>query len=158
MLCGAETWTLQRNEQKRLEAFEMWIWRRMKRVNWTDKIKNIVVLERFGEGRTMLELIKKRKRSWLGHLLRMLSTPYAGPKHVCVPNHTGPDLHRTLCKRGLCHSLRHSAVSGPTLALVVPGKRGLLQSHAVLIHSLSLSVPAISLFPYKKTISTQSMS
>ena len=34
---------------------------------WTDKIKNAVVLERVGEGRIMLELIRKRKRNWLGH-------------------------------------------------------------------------------------------
>ena len=39
VLCGAETWTLRRNELKRLEAFEMWIWRRMERVEWTGKIK-----------------------------------------------------------------------------------------------------------------------
>ena len=32
--------------KKRLEAFEMWIWRRMERVKWADKIKNAVVLER----------------------------------------------------------------------------------------------------------------
>ena len=69
-LYGAETWTLRWNEQKRLEAFEMWIWRRMARVKWTDKIKNAVVLERVGEGRIMLELIKKRKRNRLGHWLR----------------------------------------------------------------------------------------
>ena len=67
---GAETWTLQRNEQKQLEAFEMWVWRRMESVKWTDKIKNAVVLERVGEGRTMLELIRKRKINWLGHWLR----------------------------------------------------------------------------------------
>ena len=42
----------------------------MEHVNWTDKIKNAVVLERVGEGRIMLELIKKRKRIWLGHWLR----------------------------------------------------------------------------------------
>ena len=58
-----------RNEQKVLEAFEMWAWRRMQRVKWTDKIKNAVVLERLGKGRIMLELIKKRKRNWLGHWL-----------------------------------------------------------------------------------------
>ena len=69
-LYGAETWILRRNEQKRLEAFEMWIWRRMERVKWTDKIKYAVVLERVGEGRIMLELIKKRKRNWLNHWLR----------------------------------------------------------------------------------------
>ena len=44
-LYGAETWTLRRNEQKRLKACEMLIWRIMERVNWTDKIKNSDVLE-----------------------------------------------------------------------------------------------------------------
>ena len=38
-LYGAETWTLRRNEQTRLEEFEMWTWRRMEYVKWTDKIK-----------------------------------------------------------------------------------------------------------------------
>ena len=66
----AETWTLRRNEQKLLEAFEMWLWIRMERVKWTDKIKNAVVLERLREGRTILELIKKRKINWLDHWLR----------------------------------------------------------------------------------------
>ena len=67
---GAETWTLQRSEQKRLEAFQTRIWRRMEHVKWTDKIKYAVVLERVGEERIMLGLIKKRKRNWLGHWLR----------------------------------------------------------------------------------------
>ena len=68
VLYSAET--LRRNEQKQLEAFEMWVWRRMESVKWTDKIKNAVVLERVGEGRMMLELIRKSKRNWLGHWLR----------------------------------------------------------------------------------------
>ena len=69
-LYGAETWTLRQNEQNELEAFEMWILRRMERVKWADKIKNAVVLERMGEGKVILELIKNRKRNWLGHCLR----------------------------------------------------------------------------------------
>ena len=69
-LYGAETWTLPQNEQKRLAAFEMWKWRRMERVKWTDNIKNAVVLEKVGEERTVLELIKKRKINWMGHWLR----------------------------------------------------------------------------------------
>ena len=67
---GAETWTLRWNEQKQLEAFEMWIWRRMERVKWAERIKNAAVLKRVGEGRKMLELIKKRKRNRLGQRLR----------------------------------------------------------------------------------------
>ena len=42
----------------------------MECVKWTNKIKNSVVLERVGEGRIMLELIKRRKRNWLGCWLR----------------------------------------------------------------------------------------
>ena len=65
-----QRWTLRLNEQKQLEAVEIWVWRKMERVKWTDKINNAVVLERVGEGRIMLELIRKRKRNWLGHWLR----------------------------------------------------------------------------------------
>ena len=64
---GAETWTLRRNEQKQQGAFEMWVWRRMERVKWTDKIKIAVVLERVGEGRILLALMRKKKRNWLGY-------------------------------------------------------------------------------------------
>ena len=42
----------------------------MEHVKWTDKIKTAVVQERVGEGKIMPELIKKRKRNWLGHWLR----------------------------------------------------------------------------------------
>ena len=39
VLYGSETWTLRQNEQKRLEAFEMCIWRRMERVKWRQNKK-----------------------------------------------------------------------------------------------------------------------
>ncbi|KAJ4436680.1 hypothetical protein ANN_16811 [Periplaneta americana] len=58
-LYGAETWTLRQNEEKRIDAFEMWIWRRMERVKWTDRIRNEAVLEKVGEERMMLKLIRK---------------------------------------------------------------------------------------------------
>ena len=84
VLYDAETWTLRRNEQKQLEAFEMCVWRRMERVKWTDKIKNSVVLERVGEGRIMLELIRKRKRNWLGHWLRRNCLLKDALEHGCA--------------------------------------------------------------------------
>ncbi|KAJ4430062.1 hypothetical protein ANN_22271 [Periplaneta americana] len=69
-LYGAETWALRRNEEKRIEAFEICIWRRLERVKWTDRIRNEAVLERMDEERMMLKLTRKRKRNWLGHWLR----------------------------------------------------------------------------------------
>ncbi|KAJ4445068.1 hypothetical protein ANN_06867 [Periplaneta americana] len=70
VLCGTETWTLRRSEEKGIEVFEMWIWRRIKRVKWTERVRNEAVLERVDEERIMLKLIRKRKRNWLGHWLR----------------------------------------------------------------------------------------
>ncbi|KAJ4429558.1 hypothetical protein ANN_21727 [Periplaneta americana] len=53
---------------KRLEAFEIWMWRRMERVKWTDRIRNEAVLERVDEEKIVLEMIRKRKRNWLDHI------------------------------------------------------------------------------------------
>ncbi|KAJ4447314.1 hypothetical protein ANN_09318 [Periplaneta americana] len=69
-LYGAETLALRRSEGKRLEAFEMWIWRRMERVKWTDRIRIEAVLERVVEERMILKLVRKRKSNWLDHWLR----------------------------------------------------------------------------------------
>jgi hypothetical protein len=38
--CGAETWTLRKVDQKYLGSFEMWYWRKMERISWTDHVRN----------------------------------------------------------------------------------------------------------------------
>jgi hypothetical protein len=38
-LNGAETWTLRTVDQKHLESFEMWCWRRMKKISWTERVR-----------------------------------------------------------------------------------------------------------------------
>ena len=57
-------------EKTRLEAFEMWIWRRMARVNWKDKKTNEEVLQMVNERRSLLQTILERKKNWIGHVLR----------------------------------------------------------------------------------------
>jgi hypothetical protein len=42
---GAETWTLRQIDHKYLESFEMWCWRRMEEINWTDCVENEEVLQ-----------------------------------------------------------------------------------------------------------------
>ena len=69
-LYGAETWTLQAADQKYLESFEMWRWRRMEKISWTDYAKNEEVLLRVNEQRNILHEIRKRKANWNGHILR----------------------------------------------------------------------------------------
>ncbi|KAI5717433.1 hypothetical protein M8J77_005795 [Diaphorina citri] len=70
VLYGSETWTMRKKEEKYLESFEMWLWRRMEKIKWSDKIRNEEVLRRVGEERSILKTIKKRKANWLGHILR----------------------------------------------------------------------------------------
>jgi hypothetical protein len=67
-LYGAETWTLQKMDQKYLESFEMWCWRRME-ISWTDRVRNEKVLHRVKEERNNLHTIKRRKANWIGHIL-----------------------------------------------------------------------------------------
>jgi len=69
-LYGAETWTLRVVDQENLESFEMWCKRRMKKISWTDHVRNEVVLLRVKEQRNILHEINKRKANWIGHILR----------------------------------------------------------------------------------------
>jgi len=69
-LYAAETWTLTQTDRRRLEAFEMWIWRRMEKISWLDKITNTEVLRRVNEDRQILNSIWERKHRWIGHVLR----------------------------------------------------------------------------------------
>jgi hypothetical protein len=69
-LYGSETWTLRAVDQKHLESFEMWCWRRMEKISWTDRVRNEDVLLRVKEQRNILHEISKRKTNWIGHILR----------------------------------------------------------------------------------------
>jgi len=69
-LYGCETWTLRDAECKRLDAFEMWVWRRMEKVSYKDRVTNEEVLKNVGESRCLLDKIRSSKRNWVGHVLR----------------------------------------------------------------------------------------
>jgi hypothetical protein len=56
-------------DQKQLESFEMWCWRRMEKISWTDHVRNEVLL-RVKEQRNILHEIRKWKANWIGHILR----------------------------------------------------------------------------------------
>jgi hypothetical protein len=58
-LYGIETWTLGKVDQKYLESFEMWCWKRMEKIIWTDRMKNEDDLHRVKEERNILHTIKK---------------------------------------------------------------------------------------------------
>jgi len=63
---AAETWTL-KVDQKNLESFELWYYRRTEKISWTDLVRNEEVLLRVKEDRSMLHMIKRTANS-IGHI------------------------------------------------------------------------------------------
>jgi hypothetical protein len=70
LLYGCESWTIGKYEKDRLEAMEMWMWRRMTRTRWTEHKTNEAVLNEINEERTVMNTIMKRTIKLIGHLLR----------------------------------------------------------------------------------------
>ena len=69
-LYGVETWTLWAADQKHLQSFEMWRWRRMEKINWTYHVRKEEVLLKVKEQRNIICEISKQKTNRIGHILR----------------------------------------------------------------------------------------
>jgi len=69
-LYGAETWTLRAVDQEHLESFEVWCWRRMEKISWTDHVRSEEVLLRVKRQRNIQHEISKWKANLIGHILR----------------------------------------------------------------------------------------
>ena len=67
---GADAWTITKSLLSRLDAFEVWVYRRVLKISWTEKIANEEVLRRMGTGREIVRQFKTRKLHYLGHLIR----------------------------------------------------------------------------------------
>lgn len=69
-LYASECWTMRKSDIQRIEAFEMWCWRKMLKIKYTDHITNEEVLLTAGESRNMMTRIRKQQQKWIGHNLR----------------------------------------------------------------------------------------
>jgi hypothetical protein len=65
---GSETCTLRKVDQKYLESYDVWYWRRME-ISWSDRVRNEEVLHRLKQERNILHAVKRRKANWIGHIL-----------------------------------------------------------------------------------------
>ena len=66
--CGS--WTVKKTEQRRIEAFEVWCWRRLLRVPWTARRSNQSILKEISPGCLLEVLMLKLKLQYFGHLMR----------------------------------------------------------------------------------------
>ena len=69
-LYASESWTLDRQIKDKINAFEMWIFRRMFRISHLDRKTNLEVLEMVKAKQTLLRTIQERKLQYFGHLIR----------------------------------------------------------------------------------------
>lgn len=70
MLYGSETWILTAQDKKKTEAMEIWTWRRLLRISWTEKKSNEEILQIIEEKRVLLFIIRSRSGKLIGHLMR----------------------------------------------------------------------------------------
>ena len=70
VMYGCESWTVKKAECRRIDAFELWCWRRLLRVPWTGRRSNQSVLKEISPGCSLVGLMLKLKLQYLGHLMR----------------------------------------------------------------------------------------
>ena len=70
VMYGCESWTIKKAECRRIDAFELWCWRRLLRVRWTVRKSNQSILKEISPRCSLEELMLKLKLQYFGHLMR----------------------------------------------------------------------------------------
>ena len=70
VMCGCESWTVKKAERWRINAFELWCWRRLLRVPWTARRSNPSILKEISPEYSLERLMLKLKLKYFGHLMR----------------------------------------------------------------------------------------
>ena len=71
---GCESWTVKKPEHWRIDAFELWCWRRLLRVPWTARRSNQSILKEIGPGISLEGMMLKLKLQYFGHLMRRVDS------------------------------------------------------------------------------------
>ena len=71
---GCESWTVKKAESQRIDAFELWCWRRLLRVPWTARRSNLSILKEIGPGCSLEGMMLKLKLQYFGHLMRRVDS------------------------------------------------------------------------------------
>ena len=71
---GYESWTIKKAEHQRIDAFELWCWRRLLRVPWTARSSNQSILKEISSEYSLEGLMLKLKLQYFGHLMRIINS------------------------------------------------------------------------------------
>ena len=70
VMYGCKSWTVKKAESRRIDAFELWCWRRLLRVPWTARRSNLSILKEISPGYSLEGLMLKLKLQYFGHLMQ----------------------------------------------------------------------------------------
>ena len=70
VMCGCESWTVKKAEHRRIDAFELWYWRRLLRAPWTARRSNQSILKEISPGISLEGMMLKLKFQYFGHLMQ----------------------------------------------------------------------------------------
>ena len=74
VMYGCESWTIKKAERQRIDAFELWCWRRLLRVPWTARRFNQSILKEINPGISLERMMLKLKLQYFGHLMRSVDS------------------------------------------------------------------------------------
>src|SRR5574340_662265 len=74
VMYGCERWTVKKAERRRIDAFELWCWRRLLRVPWTARRSNQSILKEISPGSSLEGMMLKLKLQYFGHLMRRMGS------------------------------------------------------------------------------------
>ena len=74
VMYGCESWTVNKAEHRRIEAFDLWCWRRLLRVPWTARRSNQSILKEISLGISLEGMMLKLKLQYFGHLMRRVDS------------------------------------------------------------------------------------
>ena len=74
VMYGCESWTVMKAERRRIDAFELWCWRRLLRVPWTARRSNQSILKEISPGISLEGMMLKLKLQYCGHLMRRVDS------------------------------------------------------------------------------------
>ena len=74
VMYGCESWTVKKAERQRIDAFELWCWRRLLRVPWTARISSQSILKEISPGCSLEGLMLKLKLQHFGHFMRRVDS------------------------------------------------------------------------------------